>query len=345
MKIRINGNHCSTIEQVRECASPKAAQFIEEYFSAGKSIVAHTSGSTGKPKEIHLPKCDLRASARLTNERLGISSESLLYLCLSPDYIAGKMMIVRAIEAGAEIVEQEPSNEPMAGYDSNRRVSLLAVVPSQLGYLINHPEHLQLIDTIIIGGGTLPERIEHWLADKGVNALKTYGMTETCSHVALAPVSRSREPFSAIGNVTFSLDERGCLVIHAPQFSEPTIVTNDIVDLLDEQRFYWRGRHDNVINTGGLKVFPEEVEEAIARVLPKAIFFVTSRPSEKWGEELLLVLQYPGLGPDGRKEGEVHPGLIARLKTMLPTHAIPRHYVALHSLPTTPNGKPIRHLP
>ncbi len=344
MDIRINGKLCTSIEQVRDCASAKAARFIEEYYSAGDSIVAHTSGSTGKPKEIHLPKSDLRASARLTNERLGINAGSLLYLCLSPDYIAGKMMIVRAIEAGAEIVEQEPSNEPMAGYDSNRRVSLLAVVPSQLGYLINHPEYLQLVDTIIIGGGTLNNRIERWLAEKGVNALKTYGMTETCSHVALAPVSSGHEPFTAIGNVTFSLDERGCLVIHAPQFTQPTIVTNDIVDLLDERRFYWRGRHDNVINTGGLKVFPEEVEEAIARVLPRAKFFVTSRPSEKWGEELLLVLQYPGLAPGERKEGEVHPGLIARLKTLLPSHAIPRHYLALPALPTTPTGKLLRQL-
>ena len=121
-------------------------------------------------------------------------------------------------------------------------------------------------------------------------------------------------------------------------------MTNDIVDLLDPQRFYWRGRYDNVINTGGLKVFPEEVEEAIARVLPRAKFFVTSRPSEKWGEELLLVLEYPSLADGERKEGEVHPGLITRLKTLLPTHAIPRHYVALPTLPTTPTGKPLRRL-
>ena len=134
-------------------------------------------------------------------------------------------------------------------------------------------------------------------------------------------------------------------MIHAPQFTHPDIVTNDIVDLLDPQRFYWRGRYDNVINTGGLKVFPEEVEEAIARVLPRAKFFVTSRPSEKWGEELLLVLEYPSLADGERKEGEVHPGLITRLKTLLPTHAIPRHYVALPTLPTTPTGKPLRRLP
>ncbi|MGN1258532.1 MAG: AMP-binding protein, partial [Candidatus Limisoma sp.] len=144
-------------------------EFLAEWRNDDAFVTAHTSGSTGTPKEIRLLKADMLASARATNARFGIGAHSRLLLCLSPDYIAGKMMLVRAIEADAEIVEQKPSNEPMAGYDSNRRVSLLAVVPSQLGYLINHPEYLSLVDTVIIGGGALSERIEHWLADKGVN--------------------------------------------------------------------------------------------------------------------------------------------------------------------------------
>ena len=148
MRIRINGNTCCSIEDVRACASEKTAAFIGELLAEENYVVAHTSGSTGVPKEIRLLKSDMRASARLTNDFFGINDDSLLYLCLSPDYIAGKMMIVRAIEAGAEIVEQSPSNEPMAGYASNRRVSLLAVVPSQLGYLVNHPEYLDMVDFV-----------------------------------------------------------------------------------------------------------------------------------------------------------------------------------------------------
>lgn len=344
MRIRINGNTCCSIEDVRACASEKTAAFIGELLAEENYVVAHTSGSTGVPKEIRLLKSDMRASARLTNDFFGINDDSLLYLCLSPDYIAGKMMIVRAIEAGAEIVEQSPSNEPMAGYDSNRRVSLLAVVPSQLGYLVNHPEYLDMVDALIVGGGALSERMEHWLADKGVNAYKTYGMTETCSHVALAPVSRGRVPFEAIGDVTFSTDARGCLIVGAPQFSVSEIVTNDMVELVDARHFFWRGRFDNVINTGGLKVFPEEVEQAIARVLPKLRFFVASQPSEKWGDELVLVLEYGSLGENERKTGDIHPALVDALRRVLPPHAIPRRYIALRSLPLTPTGKPIRQL-
>lgn len=344
MEIKINGTVCRSVEDVRTCASERVAAFIEEYFNDGDSVVAHTSGSTGTPKEIHLLKSDMRASARLTNEFFNINADSLLYLSLSADYIAGKMMIVRAIEAGANIIEEKPSNEPMAQYCGNERVSLLAVVPSQLGYLINHPEKLDMIDAIIVGGGKLSERVEHWFADKGVNAFKTYGMTETCSHVALSPVSRSKEPYTAIGNVRFATDDRDCLVIEAPQFSHPRIVTNDIVDLVDEHRFHWRGRYDNVVNTGGLKIFPEEVEREITKILPKARFFVTSRQSEKWGEELLLVLEYPGIAEGERKEGDVRPALVEQLRRLLPPYAIPRRYVAVHSIPTTSSGKIIRRI-
>ena len=342
MKLKINGRLCESVEDVRQCASEKLAAFVEEFTGAEDSVSAHTSGSTGTPKEIRLLKSDMRASARLTNEFFGIGEDSVLYLCLSPDYIAGKMMIVRAMEAGAELVEQRPSNEPMAGYDSNRRVTLLAVVPSQIGYLLNHPEYLDMVDNLIIGGGALSERMEHWLADKGVKAYKTYGMTETCSHIALSAVSRESLPYTAIGDETFSVDSRGCLMVDAPQFTTRNIVTNDIVELVDSRNFHWRGRIDNVINTGGLKVFPEEVEQAIARILPRVKFYVTSRPSEKWGEELVMVLEYAGIGENVRKEGEVHGSLVEKLRRVLPPHAIPRHYIAVSHIPSTSSGKIIR---
>lgn len=342
MKFTLNGKLCCTLDDVRECASEKVADFVAEYLNDAEYVVAHTSGSTGEPKEIHLLKSDMRASAMLTNEFFKLGDSSLMYLSLSPDYIAGKMMIVRAIEAGAGLMEEKPSNEPLGGYDGIEHVSLLAVVPSQLGYLINHPEKLDLVDAMIIGGGKLSERIEYWLADKGVNAYKTYGMTETCSHVALSPVSRSNLPYTAVGDFSFSADERGCLVIAAPRFSENRIVTNDMVELVDERRFYWRGRYDNVINTGGLKVFPEEVEREIAKLLPRARFFVTSQPSEKWGEELVLALEYGGLPEGVKKEGDVRPDMIEKLKKVLPPYAIPRKYIAVKKFKMTDSGKIIR---
>ena len=344
LQITINNHFCQTIDEVKQFASPETAAFIEEYYNDLPYVIAHTSGSTGAPKEIKLLKSDMKASAQLTNNHFGLNKDSLLYLNLSPSYIAGKMMLVRALELGAKIIEEKPSNTPLADYNCSEGISLGAFVPSQVKYLINNPEKLVIFDNIIIGGGKIPNRLERWLAEQGIRAFCTYGMTETCSHVALAPVGTSPQPFSAIGNITFSTDDRNCLVIHAPHFSQEEIITNDIVNLISPTQFQWCGRIDNVINTGGIKVFPEEIEPIIGEVITNVRFFVTSQPSEKWGEELVLALEYTTLQDGITKTGDIRPDFIEKLKLKLPPHAIPRRYIAVSKFKETSSGKIIREL-
>ena len=342
MHITLNTILCSSLDDVKRAASAEVSAFVAEYLNPSDYVIAHTSGSTGDPKEIQLSKADMRASARLTNEFFGLNANSLFYLNLSPRYIAGKMMIVRALELGASLIEEEPSNTPLANYDGLRRISLAAFVPSQIQYLLNNPEKLALIDSMIIGGGKLAPRLEHWLAEFGANAYMTYGMTETCSHVALAPASKLPMPFKALGDISFETDERGCLVINAPHLTAQQFVTNDVAELVDSKNFYWRGRFDNVINTGGIKVFPEEIEQKLAPLFPSIRFFITSQPSEKWGEELVLALEYSSLPPGTVKRGDVQPALIEKMKTILPPHSIPRTYAATNHFQETKTQKIIR---
>lgn len=342
MKITINNIECHNLNDVKRTASAEVYDFIAEYLNDKPFVVAHTSGSTGEPKEIHLKKTDMEASANLTNDFFGLNSGSLFYLTLSPRYIAGKMMIVRALQLNASIIEEVPSNTPLANYDGSRRISLAAFVPSQIQYLLNNPEKLALIDAMIIGGGILAPRLEHWLAEYGANAFTTYGMTETCSHVALAPASKLTMPFKALGEISFSVDNRNCLVIDAPHLSEKRFVTNDVVELIDSKNFIWRGRHDNVINTGGIKVFPEEIEQKITHLIPTIRFFITSQPSEKWGEEPVIAFEYKSL-PDGIKKcGDVQPALIEKMREVLPSYAIPRKYIAVNHFTETKTNKIIR---
>mgnify|MGYP001068584156 CR=1 FL=1 len=342
MLLTINNKSCRDIDDVRASASQAFADFLEEFLNENDYVVAHTSGSTGEPKEIRLLKADMRSSARLTNFFFGINKDSLLYLPLSPTYIAGKMMIVRAIESGAAICEEKPTNEPLADY-SGAKIDLAAFVPSQLGFLINNPGLLENVRSMIIGGGQLSPRVEHWLADKGVDAYKTYGMTETCSHIALSKVASGEpNPFTAIGDVSFELDCRGCLVINVPQFSMKQIVTNDMVDLIDDRNFYWKGRFDNVINSGGIKIFPEEVEKKLSKLISHSRYFITSRPSDKWGEETVLALEYKNLPVGKILEGEIKPSFVEQMKSILPSYAVPRHYVAVNKFKETTSGKIIR---
>lgn len=344
MQITINNILCHSINDIKNCTTTDVANFIEEYFNELPYVIAYTSGSTGVPKEIHLFKDDLKASAQLTNDYFGLNEDSTFYLNLSPKYIAGKMMLVRAIIANANIIIEESSNQPLSKYSGEKRISLGAFVPSQIKYLINNPEKLVLFDKIIIGGGKIPNKIERWLAEQGIRAFSTYGMTETCSHIALAPVSTTTQPYTALGNITFSIDNRNCLIIHAPHFHIKEIVTNDIVELISPTQFVWCGRFDNVINTGGIKVFPEFIEPIIGEFITNVRFFITSQPSEKWGEELILALEYASL-PDGvKKKGNIRPDFTERLKTRLPSHAIPKHYIAVKKFKETTTGKIIREL-
>lgn len=256
--------------------------FVRQWKDDSPHILAHTSGSTGVPKEVRLLKSDMRLSAQATCQFFNISSHSCLLLPLSPDYIAGKMQIVRALISGASLDYSPPSNSvfqaPRSHYD------MVPIVPSQIdGFIACGIQ----ADNLIIGGAPLSPDQERKIQAK-YNAYATYGMTETCSHVALRKLGT---PFyKAMPNIWFGTDHRGCLVIKSKYLSFRKLVTNDVVDLLDCQSFIFRGRADYAINSGGIKIHPQEVETALSELMEGRAFYITSRCNEKWGQEPILVL-------------------------------------------------------
>lgn len=267
-----------------------ALQFVEGWHNDRPYVVAHTSGSTGTPKEIHLLKSDMIASARATCLHFGINTESTLHLPLSTDYIAGKMMVVRALVSGATLIVERPSSSPMATLPSGiETVDLTAVVPSQVPGLLASP-HISKLSAVIIGGGALTADMEVAVKSSGIGAWATYGMTETCSHVALRNISAGEASFRALPGVAFSTDDRGCLVIECPDRSFGRLVTNDMVRLEAPDRFVWLGRYDNVINSGGIKLHPEEIERRLEGVVTLP-YYIIGRPSARWGEEAVLVVE------------------------------------------------------
>lgn len=310
--------------------TPEAQSFIEEWRSPLPYIEARTSGSTGEPKLIRLAKSDMVISARATIDFFNLTPSSLLYLPLSPDYIAGKMQIVRALEAGCSLICEPPSNNPNIAADSGITISLLPLVPSQVRSLIDRPLHPH-IDNIIIGGAPIDPALEKDILLGGLSAYATYGMTETCSHVALRRIGC--EFYSALPGFSFSTDKRGCLVIHSSRMSFSSLVTNDIVTLHDSHSFSWIGRYDNIINSGGVKISPEEIEKLIAPCFPTDInFYATSRQSEKWGEELVIVIS----------SNQVAPDLISTLRSLLGPLKAPKEIIFDSDMQFTPSRKIIR---
>lgn len=306
-----------------------ARAFLEEWHSPMPHITAHTSGSTGTPKEIHLPKEDMRVSARATNRRFGIDASSTLLLPLSPDYIAGKMMLVRAAEARCRIIVERPSNTLLT-HDYGCIIDLMAVVPSQCASLMENPVARRCLRNLIIGGAPLTPETEHQLAAAPWQSFATYGMTETCSHVALRALGQPL--YSAMPGVTFDTDSRGCLVINAPSYSFGTLTTNDVITLASPTGFEWRGRYDNVINSGGVKLHPEELEALLAPHINCA-FYLDGIPDCKWGTALRLTAEE---SPASAEK------LMAICRNILPAHAVPKSIRILPVLPRTSSGKILR---
>lgn len=260
-------------------------EFAEEWLAPNDYVNARTSGSTGTPKSIHLLKSDMRASACATNAFFGITSDSVLVCPLSADYIAGKMMAVRAWESNSRFFPLSPSATP-----DFIECDLLAIVPAQCCHMLSYSP--ELFGSIIVGGAQLSSDLRHRLASGGYNAYESYGMTETCSHVALRHVSEKF--FQAMPGVTFSVDNRGCLVIDIAHMSIKRVTTNDIVRLVSDTLFEWLGRADFVINSGAIKLHPEQIEMKLREALDTDVsFYVTGETDARWGSRPVIITESP----------------------------------------------------
>lgn len=310
-------------------------QFCHEWASG--EIIAHTSGSTGTPKPIRLSRESIDASVRRTVDVFNLTSGSHLHSCVSARYIGGKMMVARALALSCLFTFETPSNRP--SFPADQAIDLLAIVPSMVDHiLLRHSlGTLPRIGAIIIGGAPLPQKIRNQLTYSGINAYETYGMTETASHIALRHVSTDpEEPFTVLPGIDIDIDSRGCLILKVDGI-HGKIITNDIVHIVSPGKFRVLGRADNIIVTGGMKTVPEDVERKIAHLINEK-FIVSSIPSDKWGEEVVIVID--DTGGSGIPE-DIPPELAHALSELLPPHERPRAIIR-RPIGRTDNGKLIR---
>ncbi|MRH99748.1 AMP-binding protein [Kriegella sp. EG-1] len=268
-------------------------EFLLNWFNANETIKVTTSGSTGKPKEIELHKSKMVNSALATGDFFKLKPKDSALLCLSADYIAGKMMLVRAMVLGLEIDCVPPSSDPL-NTTYNKHYDFCAMVPLQVA---NSITRLSSVKTLIVGGATVSKVLINKIQNTSCLIYETYGMTETITHVALKKVNNSidkqnpiDETFKALPYVRFDIDNRNCLVIHAPYVSEKVIVTNDVVSLISETEFDWLGRFDSIINSGGVKLIPEQIESKLVPIITNR-FFVAGLPDEKLGQKMVLIIE------------------------------------------------------
>lgn len=256
-----------------------------------------TSGSTGQPGLIRFSRSAVEASARLTGSFFGFGSGSTLLHCLPMQYIAGKMMVARALVCKTDLLVLPPASNPLVSLDLDLRVDFAALVPLQVSAILANRvsrERFYAISDVIVGGASLGTDLTRQLTESANRVWETFGMTETLTHVALRRISGPGRQgcFEALPGIQFGVDKRSCLTIQAPHLGVGDIQTNDVVTLTDTRHFVWQGRDDLVINSGGVKVFPEKVEEKL-QSLVAVPFFITSEPDANLGSQVVLVIEGP----------------------------------------------------
>ena len=318
------------------------AHFLEEWYNESEYVEVKTSGSTGEPKRMMVEKRRMLNSARITCDFLGLKPGDTALLCMSTDYIAGKMMIVRSIERGLKLITVLPSGHPLdlwslARQESREKhwyIDFAAMVPMQVYNSLQVPEEkerLMAIRHLIIGGGAIDDAMEAELRTFPNAVWSTYGMTETLSHIALRRISgpEASEWYVPFPTVKLSTTDEGCLVIDAPEVCADTLITNDIVELKPDGRFRVLGRKDNVICSGGIKIQIEEVEREL-KPYARVPYIISKKKDEKFGEIVVLLT-----------EGDTDE-MKAICEEHLPKYHRPKLYQHIDQIPLTETGKPAR---
>lgn len=258
--------------------------FLLDWFDGKTYIEMKTSGSTGSPKTIRVEKQAMVNSAIATGDFFGLNPGNKALQCLPVKYVAGKMMLIRSIILGLDLDYVAPSSHPMENLEES--YDFAAMVPMQAQ---NSLKELINVKKLIVGGARISKDLEKDLMKLPTEVYETYGMTETITHIAAKKVGE--KVFTVLPHVTISYDDRNCLVIHAPHIiAEETVVTNDLVELVNENQFLFLGRIDNIINSGGVKIMPEQVEKKLDGKIDRR-FFIASKEDIELGEKVVLVVE------------------------------------------------------
>ncbi len=337
---KLNGEHYDS-QRLKELAygytkegesyQKQVGDFLLDWLDDSDTVIVQTSGSTGTPKKISLHKNAMVESALATGTYFNLNEGTSALHCLPTDFIAGKMMLVRALILGWHIDLRPPNSSPLL--DIKKEYDFSAMVPLQLQ---NSIEGLKNIKTLIVGGAAVSIELLKQIQNINCKIYATYGMTETITHIAVKRLNGNMvtSNFELLPDIKITKDDRGCLVIAAPRLSKTPIVTNDLVELTSDNTFKLLGRIDNIINSGGVKLFPEQIERKLQEIIPNR-FFVSSQKNEELGEQLVLIV-----------EGDINIDDVAKSISQLDSlqkFEVPKQIYTIAHFAETNSGKVRRH--
>jgi o-succinylbenzoate---CoA ligase len=303
------------------------------------AVVIATSGSTGVPKGVQLSAAAMMASAAASLARIGATPGERWLCCLPTFHISGMGVLVRSLLTGTDPVLVPSATPEVLAASGCAHVSL---VPTQLRRLLDAGASPRQVKTVLLGGAAAADSLLAEAGAAGWRVITTYGMSETCGGCVYAGVP--------LDNVQVRLGSRGRIEIAGPmlfsgylgqpEMTEAALAdgwfhTSDLGQWRADGRLDVRGRADDVINTGGEKVVPGEVEAVLGTCEGVADVVVIGLPDPEWGEAVtaFVVPADPGGPPQLDR-------LRSAVREVLPARAAPRKLVFVPEFPLLPSGKP-----
>ncbi|GGE44691.1 AMP-binding protein [Psychroflexus planctonicus] len=306
--------------------------FLLDWFNDNyEQMKLRTSGSTGEVKELFVSREKMKNSAEATGKRFKLPAKTKALCCIPANYVAGRMMLIRAMVLGWHLDLVEPKANALK--EVEKEYDFAALTPHQLSHSL---DKIHLIKKVIVGGAPISEGLLKKIQDIPTKVFETYGMTETVTHIATRRLNSSTKtklkPLKALKNVSFTVNDQNCLIVTAPKITDEPVVTRDVVELVDDIRFYWKGRLDNVINSGGVKIHPEQVEKKLQLHIEKP-FFITGISDESLGEKVVLFVE----SKDEADKSAIQ-NLVKEVET-LDKFEIPKEIILVDEFEKTRTGK------
>lgn len=309
-------------------------EFCDQWKGGQTSFLFHTSGSTGTPKPIWVDRMAMVASALCTGNWLQLKSNDVALACLPVQYIAGAMVVVRALVLDLKLCLVEPSVNPLKDL-APISIQLASFVPNQWHCMLNSGidlnDFFQNTKGVLLGGAALSEDLKSVSQSFSWPIFETYGMTETVSHIAFKSISDSY--FQAFESVEIDLDNRNCLKVFGSVTGNLWVQTNDIVKLISPSSFEIIGRFDRVINSAGRKVHPEKLEKFISQQANQPLFFfIEALPDDIYGQQVTLFYM-------GDWDQSLQLPFMEKLRSNFEAWELPKQFIQLTEFQFTSSGK------
>ena len=310
--------------------------FLGEWFSGKTRFEIKTSGTTGSPKIESFSREAFITSAQITINTFDLAKGDTLLMCLPMHFVAGKMMLIRAIIGRMKIRAIQPSLNPVK--DLIYPVEFAAFTPHQLNTILKiNPNKMGLIEKAIIGGSPVSSELKNQLGDFKTKLFETFGMSETLTHVAIKAINGTSKSdyFKVLKGFNINVDENNRLIIEADHLKNSPLLTSDIVEMIDSENYRWLGRSDDVINSGGIKLFPVSIENRISAQIDREII-IGKRSDENFGEVVILFIEGEPFNENRLAE------LNIELTKLLDKFEVPKEIIFKTEFPRNKNGKVIR---